>query len=310
MASPGPGPPAVRQDLPELEFMVLGGDGGVVTPLWENRKNVREAGSMVKVQKAKRKGNAHWRAKAFLVFLLILFAGAATAQGTLAPSNQTLRRRIGTLEQALSFKKEGLGLAEKGDVPGAMEALAKSLRLYPDQVLEEKMASFRPDLRELKEKIDLLESLLAVERLITGGDLVSPVPDEGIPPPELDFPEKTDNPDWRSYSDFPVEKAAVEKALGGFRAAMKAGDVQKAVMTVDESRRETYGALFAHKPEAMASFADLLEKGRVSFFSAPEDGDPRTTSTLRTMEYALDVDGFTFYLRWIKAGGQWLLFDF
>lgn len=269
---------------------------------------------MDKVRKAMRNPTGWWRQGVFIVFLLTLLAGAAAAQGELSPpSNKTLQRRIGTLEQALFFKKEGIRLAQKGDVPGAMGAWAKSVRLYPDQALEGEMAAFRPDLRELKDKIELLESLVVVDSLISGDDLgesASPQQEGDVAPAELETSGATDNPDWRSYPDFDVEKVAVEKAFGEFRASMKAGDVQKAVMAVDESRRETYGTLFAHKPEAMASFADLLDKAQVSFFSAPEDGDPETTSALRTMEYALDVGGFTFCLRWIKTGGQWLLFDF
>ena len=60
----------------------------------------------------------------------------------------------------------------------------------------------------------------------------------------------------------------------------------------------------------MPSFADLLEKADMSFMSAHENADPGTSSTLRTSEYAVDVGGFIFYVRWVKRDGKWVLYDF
>ncbi|NLB82844.1 MAG: hypothetical protein GX791_01225 [Synergistaceae bacterium] len=198
-------------------------------------------------------------------------------------------------------------MEEARDIPGAMEAFAKSHALYPDKEIENRMRFWRPDLQPLKDRIAALEGLLAAQQ--PGEQTIASVL-SGMPVIPEDVPVGRDTADWKTYSDLPAEKKAIEESLSGFRDALKAGDIGGASGFVDESCRETYAALFEQKPEAMPSFADLLEKADMSFMSAPENADPDTSSTLRTSEYAVDVGGFTFYVRWMKRDGKWVLYDF
>lgn len=238
-----------------------------------------------------------------LVCLLAVKPGGAEPSGP--PSNEWIHNRIAVLEQALFLRNEGLRMEEEGNVPGAMEAYWKSTLLYPDPGLERKAASFSPDLQPLRDRIALLEGLLAAKK--SGTETL------GLPPampPAAGGTAGRDNADWRTYPDLAAEKKAIEETFGRFRNALKEGNAEGAAGCVDESRREVYAALFGQKPEAMPSFAELLDGAEMSFLSSPENADPGTTSTQRTSEYAVDVGGFTFYVRWIKVDGQWVLFDF
>lgn len=245
-----------------------------------------------------------------LLIPLLLYCHGACAQGKNVsdrPSELFLQSRIAVLEEALFFRSEGLRREGEGDIPGAMEAFAKSHALYPDKELMNKMRSWRPDLQPLRDRIACLEGLLAAQK---PGEVTTASVLSGMPAIPEDSPEGMDNADWKTYPDLLAEKKAIEESLSGFKNALKAGDVGGASGFVDESCRETYSALFEGKPEAMPSFAALLEKADMSFMSSPENADPGTTSTLRTSEYAVDVGGFTFYVRWVKRDGKWVLFDF
>ncbi len=245
-----------------------------------------------------------------LLIPLLLFGHGAAAQekdASFRPSDSALRNRIAVLEEALFFRNEGLRMEEARDIPGAMEAFAKSHALYPDKGLENRMRFWRPDLQPLRDRIASLEGLLAAQKPDeqTTASILS-----GMPVIPEDVPGGRDSADWKTYPDLPVEKQAIEESLSGFRNALTAGDIAGASGFVDESCREVYAALFEQKPEAMPSFATLLEKADMSFMSAPENADPDTSSTLRTSEYAVDVGGFIFYVRWVKRDGKWVLFDF
>jgi tetratricopeptide (TPR) repeat protein len=236
--------------------------------------------------------------------LLLLPAWAATP---LSLSDSRLRNRIEVLETALVLRNEGARMEAEGNIPGAMEAYGKSAALYPDPALEQKIRSFRPDLQALRDRIASLEGLLAAQK--PGGQLTASVPPR-MPAISGEVRPGEENADWKTYPDLPAEKKAIEESLGGFRSALEAGDIRSASEYVDEDRREVYASLFGRKPEAMPSFAALLEQAEMSFLSAPENSDPAASSTQRTSEYAVNVDGFTFYVRWIKRDGKWVLFDF
>lgn len=256
-------------------------------------------------------------------------ACAQTEEGREArsPSNETPRERIAQLEKALSFRSEGERMEQGGDFLGALLSFKRSHALYPDPLLERKIreltagepSSPRPDLQPLRDRIALLEELLAgLDTLDTlFGPEETPLssgPVAAVPPGEGHSPEDeftgSEDPDWKNYPDLPEEKAAIEESLDEFRSALKEGDIERAVSVIDEDRREEYAALFAHKPEAMPSFAELLDTAEMSFFSAAERAAPGTSTALRTSEYAVVLDGFTFYVRWIKVDGKWVLFDF
>ncbi len=85
-------------------------------------------------------------------------------------------------------------------------------------------------------------------------------------------------------------------------------DVAAAAAVIAEGQRDVYDALFDNNPDAMPSFGALFDQARISFLSPPED--PGGDATARTAEYEIERDGFIFYVRWMKDGDTWMLFDF
>ena len=114
-----------------------------------------------------------------------------------------------------------------------------------------------------------------------------------------------DGGDWRSYPDLAAEQAAIDATLSGFAEAMQAGDLDRAVSHILPERQQAYHALFAANPEGMASFGALMNQATMSFLSEQTD----TTAYSRTAEYALEIDGVTFYLMLIKTSDGWVLYD-
>jgi len=117
-----------------------------------------------------------------------------------------------------------------------------------------------------------------------------------------------DDADWQSYPDLEVERRKIDEKLRGFQNALRAGDVAQAVSFIAEERQGAYGALFENRPEAMASFADVLEASELSFFGTPEE--PSLDLRFRTAEYTVTIDDFDFYVRWAKVEDRWVLLDF
>ncbi len=99
---------------------------------------------------------------------------------------------------------------------------------------------------------------------------------------------------------------AIGETLAGFEDAMRAGDLDAAVSHIAPEQQDGYRELIAANPDGMASFGELLAKAEMSFLSAH---DP-TTPFNRTAEYALELDGVTFYLVFIKTESGWRLYDF
>jgi hypothetical protein len=87
---------------------------------------------------------------------------------------------------------------------------------------------------------------------------------------------------------------------------MKRGDLDASVAFVQDERREAYRELFSTNPDAMASFADLISGGEMSFLGE----QPGPTSYNRIAEYAIQLDGFTFYVVFMKVEDRWVLYDF
>ena len=117
-----------------------------------------------------------------------------------------------------------------------------------------------------------------------------------------------DDDDWQSYPDLEVERKKIERSLDAFQSALRDGDIDEAAAWIAEDRRGAYATLFANRPEAMASFAELLESSELSYFGPPEE--PTTDLRLRTAEYTVTIDDFDFYLRWGKLDDTWVLLDF
>jgi len=121
-----------------------------------------------------------------------------------------------------------------------------------------------------------------------------------------DMLDAQDDPDWQNYPDRKEEEAATSRTLEGFTEALKSGDVDTAVGFIVDERQSGYRELFASNPEAMASFGDLISSGEMSFLSEGSGGEPFN----RTAEYAVELDGFTFYVVLMKVGETWVLYDF
>ena len=118
----------------------------------------------------------------------------------------------------------------------------------------------------------------------------------------------TDEYDWQKTPDLQAEKQAIGQRQADFRQAMDRKDIPGATALISEDRRDVYATLFASNPDAMPSFGALFESAQITFLSPP--AEPEQDVTLRTAEYALDLDGFTFYVRWMKDGDTWFLADF
>ena len=114
--------------------------------------------------------------------------------------------------------------------------------------------------------------------------------------------------DWKEYPDLEAERQRIGDSLAAFQRALRAGAVDEAVSWIVAERQAAYATLFRNEPAAMASFADLLGKSRLTFL-APS-ADPALTTSLRTAEYTVTIDGFDFYLRWCRVDDRWILFDF
>lgn len=138
------------------------------------------------------------------------------------------------------------------------------------------------------------------------GPTLAPVP--GAAPVQDSDLLGTDDYDWLNTPDLQAEKQAIGQRQNDFRQAMDRKDIPGATALIAKDRRDVYAALFAANPDAMPSFGALFEAAEITFLSPP--AEPEKDPTLRTAEYALELDGFTFYTRWMKDGDTWFLADF
>ncbi len=118
----------------------------------------------------------------------------------------------------------------------------------------------------------------------------------------------TDIYDWQTDPTLPAEKQAIAQQVSGFQQAANNKDIPAATAVIAEDQRDVYTVLFGNNPDAMPAFGALLDRAQMSFLSPPVDA--AAESTVRTAEYELDIDGFTFYVRWMKDGDTWMLVDF
>jgi hypothetical protein len=118
--------------------------------------------------------------------------------------------------------------------------------------------------------------------------------------------ESVDDPDWEAYPDRDAEAEEIEATVDAFTEALRQGDVAGAVAHVVPEHQEVYEELFRMSSEAMPAFADLIAGAEMTFLSEP--GADQAFS--RTAEVAVELDGMTFYVAFIKDGERWLLYDF
>lgn len=115
-----------------------------------------------------------------------------------------------------------------------------------------------------------------------------------------------DDPEWRNYPDLEAEKAAIGQTVAGFAEALRQGDSDTAVQFIQSEKQEAYKFLFDENSEAMSSFGGLIEQAQISFLS---EHDPYEAYN-RTAEYAIEHDGYTFYVVFMKEDDHWVLYDF
>lgn len=118
----------------------------------------------------------------------------------------------------------------------------------------------------------------------------------------------TDEYDWRNDPDLDAEKQAIAQQVSGFQEALADKNIPAAISLIAEDQQDIFKALFDNNPDAMPAFGALLNDAEMDFLSPP--ADPEADFSVRTAEYALEKNGFTFYVRWMKDGDTWLLMDF
>lgn len=188
------------------------------------------------------------------------------------------------------------GLADHAD---ALKALAKYM-----QEFAEKKAGGRVSVPSGQPPVDAGGPQSAVS--VSGEQ--SPVSTPAATPvQDADLLGKDDY-DWHDDPGLEAEKQAIDQQITGFQQAMDNKDIAAATAVIAEDQRDVYAALFAGNPEAMPAFGALFKRAQISSLSPPADS--AAEFTVRTAEYALELDGFTFYVRWMKDGDTWLLADF
>lgn len=113
---------------------------------------------------------------------------------------------------------------------------------------------------------------------------------------------------WRKAPDLRAIQRAIARQTEQFQDAMNSRDIPRATALITAEVRGAYGELFSRNPDAMPSFGALFDRAQINFLSAPVN--PEAELTRRTAEYAIVLDGFTFYVRWAQVGDEWLLMDF
>ncbi len=115
-----------------------------------------------------------------------------------------------------------------------------------------------------------------------------------------------EDPGWENYPDLDAEKESISDVVDDFVTALKEEDVAAAVVHIHGDKQVAYSELFNSKPEAMESFADLLSTATVNFLSSNVDFLPGN----RIAEYVVDIDGYEFFITFMKVDGNWVLYEF
>lgn len=108
-------------------------------------------------------------------------------------------------------------------------------------------------------------------------------------------------------SDAPKVRQEIDDRLKKLANNLREKDIRKCLSFFDESVKDSYGKLFAEYPEIMPAMAELLGQGELSALSFPENAT--TDSKLRTAEYRVVIDGFSFYFILIEVDDIWYLLE-
>jgi hypothetical protein len=115
--------------------------------------------------------------------------------------------------------------------------------------------------------------------------------------------EKGDPDWWKKQPDLKQEDQAVHAVMTNFAKTLTASNVQQALTYFSPDAQTRYSKVLAQSPDLLPQMAKGMENATLSFLSLD-------TNLGRIAEYALVVDGKTFYIVFIKIEGKWLLKSF
>jgi hypothetical protein len=152
----------------------------------------------------------------------------------------------------------------------------------------------------------LLLLLLLTAVLVPGCSCSQPGTSSSKPGSSVPVAEEKGDPDWwKKQPDLKKEETAINETLSGVRAALMAKDADIALTYIAPDDREKFKAVLAKSPDILPRMAKDMENAALSFLSLDTD------NTLdRIAEYAMKVDGNTFYIVFIKTGGKWFIKNF
>ncbi len=106
---------------------------------------------------------------------------------------------------------------------------------------------------------------------------------------------------WKEQPDLKKEDTAITTAISQLNTALNAKNVEQALNYFPVEEKDKYRSLFMKSPDVMPILAADLSKATLKYLSVA-DGQYE-----RIAEYAIQVDGQTFSIVFIKINGQWLL---
>lgn len=106
---------------------------------------------------------------------------------------------------------------------------------------------------------------------------------------------------WKDQPDLKQEEAAINGKISGLVSALNKNNLDAALGYFPPEERDKYRKVLAQSPAGMSKMASGLAQARITYLS------PESTQYSRTAEYAVQADGRTFYIEFIKVDGQWLL---
>ena len=131
----------------------------------------------------------------------------------------------------------------------------------------------------------------------TGTQSASPAAQEPL--------EKGDPDWWKKQPDLKKEEQAIQTVMTDFGKALTAKDVKQVAVYFSPDVRDKYSQALGSAPDLMPKMAADLQKATLNFLSLDTD-----FSLSRMAEYAITKDGKTFYIKFIKIDGKWMLESF
>lgn len=106
---------------------------------------------------------------------------------------------------------------------------------------------------------------------------------------------------WKNQPDLKQEETAINSKISGLVSALNKKNTDASLNYFSPEERDKYRKVLSQSPASMSKMASDLTQARISYLS------PDSTQYSRIAEYAIQVDGRTFYIEFIKTDGQWLL---